>query len=115
MVDANVFKYVNRMCVIGGRDFDKTLEFPSKAIYVPSEELLVLRDSNSMVYSGPAHTIYTAHVGERAAQVYDKLVEDLGGKAPDKIDVSAAFVAWGKALHSTRNPSKEIADLLNNF
>ncbi len=114
MVDANILKYVSRLCTIGG-GFDKIHEFQSKAVYIPSQEMLVFRDSQSMVYAGPAHTMYTVKIGEHAQQAYEKLVEDLGIINPEKVNVPDTFIAWAKSLYHAKNPPQEISDLLDVY
>lgn len=119
MVEANLLKYITTRFILGGGPggYDKKDEFPSKAIYVPSEEMLVLRDSGSNVIIGPGYLIYNVLKGKETAQMFDLLVEKIYGKNPtlspiEKIDVPDAFVKWAKSLYEARNPSAELSDLL---
>lgn len=85
-----------------------------KAIYVPSEKILVIKDASSLVIIGPLDQRYRVLRNQEAQNAYCGLLNRYpsAGITPEQIEVSDTFVDWAKAVYLAKNPPKEISDLL---
>lgn len=115
MVEAKLFKYYTQTFVIGGSHGDVHHSNPSRAVYIPSEEMLIQRERGSNMIIGPFHQMYEVLMGEQAKTAYDKLRKELKTLRPQKIDITETLVDWAKALHKASNPPKGISKILDPF
>ncbi len=114
MVKAHLVEYVIRRFSTGIRS-TKFPSDPAKAVYVPSEQMFVRRDSSSNLIAGPFYQMYEVLMGQEAQKAYDELLRKLNDPTYQQIDVPDSFVTWARSVHEARNPPKEISDLLSPF
>jgi hypothetical protein len=115
MPEAFLLEYVTTTFTIGGGGPDKRFSTPSKAVYIPSEKILVKPDREIDFISGPMHIMYKTLEGYEADVEYSKLLRDIKNAKPRKIKVSRPFIEWAEALKKVKEPREDITKLLDPF
>ncbi len=105
-----------------GAPYDRGMHFEAKAVYVPSERLLVTRGkSPAGLISGSIYEMYQVVKGEQAAAIFKKFT---GGGFSDfslkrgKVEqqpllVDQEFIDWANAIHVAKNPSDKMQKMLS--
>ena len=113
-IKANLLEYSITSFSTGGFGFDRSSSYDSKAIYVPSHSILLLRGESNLIL-GPLFRMYDVLIGEAAHKHYDEAFRPLLNKGHTKlkeIEVSNDFIDWAISLNKAKNPSKKIEELL---
>jgi hypothetical protein len=96
---------------------DKSTDFSSMAIYVPSEQLFIKRDRNTdCLYSSDPEKIYIAYVGRQAEQEYRDFMKRMEGKKgckPKETEIPDSVVEWGKALAVAKNAPEDVRKFMD--
>ncbi len=104
-----------------GAPYDGGLHFQAKAVYIPSEGLIVTRGkSPAGQASGPIYEMYQAVKGEGAGAIFKKLTGSgfsdfslQSGKVEQQpLLVNQEFIDWANALHVAKNPSDKMQKML---
>ncbi|MEK6921920.1 MAG: hypothetical protein AABX82_08575 [Nanoarchaeota archaeon] len=112
--------YEDSFDVVGGMHGDGSVNFTSKALYIPSERILVQRDTLDHAIAASVDKRYKVLIGAAAEKAFEQIIpKDVGSDALSlesrkiqPILVSEAIVAWANAVYLPRNPSFEMARLL---
>ncbi len=100
MVEGYVIEYHRTVFFIGRPN--RGIPAPTKAVYVPSEQILVQFSQMSGM-----------NTELDAQNSYQQLLAELGrSENPKPVELPEGFVNWARSVHQARNPSKDISDFI---
>ena len=126
MLEAEVVNFDYTLFILDDSEGDSKSSMPAKAIYVPSNHLLLetylvvrtVREANKANSLGDNSTgylqMYKVFFGEEAQDKYRLLLEKLKEVKPENIQVPESLVDWAHHLYHAKNPPKELTELLTN-